>query len=542
MPDIYVQTGPGAAGAPSFKKTKEVYVQTGATSYDEVKEVWVQTGTSSYELVYQSILIYYKYVGPNPTNPAPQLQDYNFKTDIDAQLTARGKPTSEPFQAVLYVHPAGEITSSSTGSAALNIPSGPYGAGSTLFIYNGGIIMGKGGTGGKGTSVTISPWNLTTPFGTPSPTVGGPNIVRRPIDYPSQPAVHTVTPSIPGRTGEAGGPAVSYNPTPTLTVKFAIGPAGKISGGGGGGAGATFTMRTETLKIERLQPQPDVPKQEPWAPGYELNPAPWSFYAGGYCGGGGGGGGAGYGNGGESGDIFLPTDFTKASGPRGIPVVQPQPDALTNDLIGFVGGPGSTSNPALQNIFPAAPGGSGTANPGTGSRPGHKVTYPVDPKITYGDPASPTAPDSPGLTPEWYTVYAGRGGAGGSLCPNGTVGDGNPGENLPVSAGNVENPDSPYYPVPFRGKQWLIDAPPTDPRFPTCRWTVPGTSNPAHPQSPTGVGPSDGSSQQANRPHGPSDGPYNVNGGAGGAHGVPATLLSNQVPWANAPTDPLFNI
>ena len=117
---------------------------------------------------------------------------------------------------VVTVNPGVTVGSTSTGAAAMLVPSG-FSPGDTVTIVNNGAIQGRGGNGGNGAS---SP---------PTATSGGPGGGGGSAISVSRPTVITNNGVVAGGGGGGGGGGLRNAGTAKLP---------QIIGGGGGGGGA----------------------------------------------------------------------------------------------------------------------------------------------------------------------------------------------------------------------------------------------------------------------------------------------------------------
>ncbi len=122
------------------------------------------------------------------------VSDQQLDFDVSAKITTLGWDGVSPAFVRITVTETGAIGSSSTSTASLIVDDMP--AGSSVKVFNHGLICGRGGNGGRGGSEGNAP------------TAGG-----------------------------TGGPAISVTGTTNAAVEIQNFPTGRIGGGGGGGGG-----------------------------------------------------------------------------------------------------------------------------------------------------------------------------------------------------------------------------------------------------------------------------------------------------------------
>ena len=144
--------------------------------------------------------------------------------DVFTQANASPSYSAGSSDITLTVNPGVVVGSSSTGTYALQVPSG-FTSGDTVTVVNGGTVIGRGGNGGSGGP------------GYPSGNAGAGGSAGNAL-YVAFPTVVTNNGTLAGGGGGGGGGGGRINP-PSGPPKNPV--QGNSFGGGGGGGGAGNT-------------------------------------------------------------------------------------------------------------------------------------------------------------------------------------------------------------------------------------------------------------------------------------------------------------
>ncbi|MDD5248612.1 MAG: FG-GAP-like repeat-containing protein [Rhodocyclaceae bacterium] len=145
--------------------------------------------------------------------------DYN----LVSAAVAGGWNRSVPLVATVTINP-GVVVSATTTTAAAFSTGGGFVAQSRLVLINNGTIVGKGGAGGSGTSMSTTTWTVKAPM------AGGPALsITWPIDI--------INNGVIAGGGGGGGAGGGYKKNVTVPGSSMLVTAYAGSSGGGGGAG-----------------------------------------------------------------------------------------------------------------------------------------------------------------------------------------------------------------------------------------------------------------------------------------------------------------